>query len=139
MKTRRVLLVTFLIAGLPGCAALIMPQNADEYRARMPEKYTEKLEVKRPFHTVSQVLKRKSAECLDVSVTRTYTEYNGPYHYQRTTTVKYRPAVRVSAKKTVLQLQSDDGKRGGMQKIPQGGMYILVVDAYPGGHDATRL
>jgi hypothetical protein len=122
-----------------GCAGLTHPQNAEEFRAKVPAMWTEKTVVKRPFRTVADVLKKKSSECLDVTVTREFTEYNGPYSSRRTRTVKYRPTVEVSSKRAALQLQLDDGARGGMQNVPQGGMYIMVFDAYPVSNDTTRL
>jgi hypothetical protein len=140
MKTTIAMTIAAAAALLAGCAGLKMPQNAEEYRTRMPEKYTDKYEVKRPYKTVSDTLKRKSAECFDVAVTRQYVERNGPYTFNKVKTVRFRPAVSVSAKQTVLQLQSTEaGESGGMQKIPQGGMYILVADAFPAGSDKTRL
>jgi len=137
MNSRLVLMV--LIGGIAGCAAMIYPQNAAEYRARVSAPYIEKLEVKRSFHTVSDVLKKKSAECLNVSMTRRWMEPQGQYSVPRQQTVRYRPAMQVTAKRAELQVQVDDGTRGGMQKVPEGGMYILVVDAYPAGNDRTRI
>jgi len=127
------------VAAVSGCAAMIHPQNAAEYKERVTAPYTEKLEVKRPFRTVVDVLRKKSAECLDVSVTRSWKEPQGMYSIPRQQTVKYRPAVKASAASAELQLQVDDGTRGGMQKVPEGGMYILVVDTYPGAGDSTRV
>src|SRR5262249_38475251 len=73
-------------------------------------------------------------------VTRQYVERNGPYAFNKVKTVRFRPAVSVNAKQTALQLQSNEaGEQGGMQKIPQGGMYILVADAFPVGGDRTRI
>ena len=139
MKTALAGAVGFVAILSAGCAALIHPQNADQFRAKVPAMWTEKTEVKRPFRTVAELLKKKSSECLDVTVTREFTEYNGPYSFRRTRTVKYRPTVEVSSKRAALQLQLDDGTRGGMQNVPQGGMYIMVFDAYPVSGDTTRL
>ena len=122
-----------------GCAGLIQPQNAAEYRARMPESYTERFEVKRPYRVVSDTLKKKSAQCLNLSVTKQWMEPQGQYSIPRQQKLTYRPAMQVTATKAELQLQLDDGTRGGLQKIPEGGMYILVVDAYPAGRDRTRV
>jgi hypothetical protein len=135
----RSVVLVLLIVGITGCAEMIYPQNAAEYRARVSAPYIEKLEIKRPFRTVSDVLRKKSAECLDVSLTRRWMEPQGMYSIPRQQTVRYRPAVRLSAAKAELQVQVDDGTRGGMQKVPEGGMYILVVDAYPAGSDRTRI
>ena len=140
MKTKMAVTIASAAALIAGCAALKMPQDAEEYRARMPEKYTDKFEVKRPYKTVSDTLKRKSAECFDVAVTRQYQERNGPYVFNKVKTVRFRPGVSVNAKKTVLQLQSTEaGAQGGMQKIPEGRMYIMVADAFPAAGDKTRI
>jgi len=133
------LALAVLIGGIAGCAQLMYPQNAAEYRARVTAPYIEKLEVKRPFRTVSDVLKKKSAECLDVSVDRRWREPQGQYSIPRQQTVRYRPAMQATAAKAELQVQVDDGTRGGMQNVPEGGMYILVVDVYPAGSDRTRV
>ena len=118
---------------------MIYPQNAAEYRARVSAPYIEKFEVKRPFRTVSDLLKKKSVECLDKSVIRRWTEPQGIYSIPRQQTVRYRPAMLVTAKKAELQVQVDDGTRGGLQKVPEGGMFILVVDVYPANNDQTRV
>ena len=139
MKTNSALGVVCAAALVAGCAALTVPQNAEEFKSTAGEKYADKFEVKRSYRSVSDTLKKKSAECLDVSVTRSYVEYNGPYRANKTKTVKYRPAVSATASKTEMQLQEDDGTVGGMQSVPQGGMYIVVVDVSPAGSASTRV
>ena len=137
MKTNSTLVVC-AAALVAGCAALTHPQNAEEFKSRASD-YLDKFEVNRPYRSVSDTLKKKSAECLDVSVTRSYVEYNGPYRANKTKTVKYRPAVSATASRTELQLQEDDGTVGGMQSVPQGGMYIVVADVSPAGSASTRV
>lgn len=140
MRTKLALICA--VATGAGCAALVMPQDAKEFRARMPEKYIEKFEVKRPFRTVSDVVARKSKECLDVTVTRRGMEYNGPYRFERTYHVKYQSTMQASATKAELVLRVDQGDQKQLidvNKTPEGGMYVYVFDLFPAGANATRV
>jgi hypothetical protein len=140
MRTKLALICA--VATGAGCAALVMPQDAKEFRARMPEKYIEKFEVKRPFRTVSDVVTRKSKECLDVTVTRRGMVYNGPYQFERTYHVKYHPTMQASATKAELVLRVDEGNPKqiiDVNKIPEGGMYVYVFDLFPAGGNTTRV
>ncbi len=121
--------------GLTGCAQMPYPQNAAEYRSQVSAPYIEKLEVERPFSTVSDVLKRKSIECLNATVVRQWKENYVP----RKIKVRYRSAMRQNATGTELQVQVDDGFRPVGQKVPPGGMYIVVADLHRVGTDRTRV
>ena len=88
---------------LAGCTSLYPPKSADEFRraasaSLLPK--TGSLEVARPLPQVSDDLRKKSAECLDVSVTavtKTITDFQ---EIIRTYYVTYKPTVVAAPERT---------------------------------------
>lgn len=127
------------VALLGGCASMQHVQNPEEYRARMPESYTEKQTIKRPYRTVAEAIAKKTRECLDISRRKEYTEYNGPYAFKVVKTVKYKPTIQNGANKltVALQLAYVPKPSPDFQNTPPDGMYIMLADVYPSGKDTT--
>jgi hypothetical protein len=127
-------------AALLSACATQMPQNAEEFRQAAPGAFmgkTETVEVNRPFREVAATFQKKAPECLDISV-RT-TSQTGT-SYSAFTTV-YKPTVLVTKERAELHVQTDIQGRGIVQvgKMPEGGYYRFVADAYPLGGNRTRL
>lgn len=137
MNNRLAVIAGLLLGMLSGCAALVLPQNPDEFRARMPESYQERHHIKRPYRVAADVLAKKARECLNVSFRHEYTEYNGPYRIKRQTTVKYKSTMREAGGKTVLAVQYTNIPKQILpfQKEPPDGMYVVVADLYPRGNE----
>ena len=124
-----------LLGMLSGCAAMVAPQNPDEFRARIPESYKERHHIKRPYRVVADVLAKKARECLNISFRMEWVEYNGPYRHKRQTTVKYKSTMHEAGGKTVLAVQYKAiPKLFPVQNEPPDGIYAVVVDAYPSGN-----
>ncbi len=129
---------------LGGCAALILPQNPDEFRAGVMESpslsYTERHHVKRPYHLVANEIAKKARECLNGSFRRKYIVYNGPYRYWVQDTAKYKSTIQATGRKLVLAVQYTTIPKqiSSIQKEPPDGKYLIVVDTYPRG-DGTQI
>lgn len=127
---------------LAGCTSLYPPKSADEFRraasaSLLPK--TGSLEVARPLPQVSDDLRKKSAECLDVSVTavtKTITDFQ---EIIRTYYVTYKPTVVAAPERTELHVQWHTKGDIHLSRAPEGGAYRLIVDAYPAGGGRTRL
>lgn len=119
---------------LTSCA-MVMPQNAQEFRDATATAYTIKKEilvVDRSFQAVLEDFKRHYDRCLSVNVKRV----------SNTSVIftDYRPTLKVSEKKAELYLQYQH--RGGVinvLKIPPGGYYALVVDIVAAGKNRTDI
>lgn len=125
-------------AALAGCA-VNFPQTAEEYRQAVPGATfgkTETLEVNRPFSQVASTFQRKAPECLNIAVRMTERSTTS-YHVVETV---YKPTVLLSKKRAELHVQIEY-KKGVIVpgKVPEGGNYLLVADAYPLANNRTRL
>jgi len=125
-------------AALSACA-VNFPQNAEEFRRYVPGARfgtVETFEVNRAFNEVGQTFRRKAAECLNVTV-RSESRSQTSYHV---VTTVYRPTVRLSKQRAELHVQRDH-TTGVVYpgKVPSGGPYLMVVDAYPVGAARTRI
>jgi hypothetical protein len=133
----RILLLSAL-ALLGGCVHF--PQSAQEFREQIPgatfgQKLT--IEAKRPFRDVAKTFQAKAPECLQVSV-RTVSQAGGSYQNILAT---YKPTVLVNRQKLELHVQRHY-QGGGViipGKEPEGGLYLLVADAFPLDGNRTRL
>lgn len=131
---RRIALVAALLAG---CAQ--MPQTAEEFRKAAPGAAFAKVdtyEVNRPLRAVTADFRRRAPDCLDTevrTVSRTATSYQNIL-------TSYKATVVAGAGRTELHLQQLH-KTGVVypSKPPEGGAYLIVVDAYPAPGNRTRI
>jgi hypothetical protein len=119
-----------LAGALAGCA-VNFPQTAEEFRHAAPGATfgkTETLEVNRPFRLVAQTFQRKAPECLNIAVRMTERSQTSAHVVESV----YRPTVRVGKERAELHVQIDYRKGVIVPgKVPPGGSYLLVADAYP--------
>lgn len=141
MKSSRIAAGALLLSLLGGCAALNFPQDATEFRSRMPSYAIETIEVKRPFQAVADTLKKKVPECLDTSVVSEEWGANGPYRFMQTITRVFKPTLNIAGDKLELYVQLNVLPRSKInpQNIPPDGWHLALYDAFPVGKDATRL
>ena len=128
---------------LAGCTSLYPPKSADEFRraasaSLLPK--TGSLEVARPLPQVSDDLRKKSAECLDVSVTavtKTITDFQ---EIIRTYYVTYKPTVVAAPERTELHVQWHTKGDIHLSRAPEGGadLYFTIRPGEePEGFDFT--
>jgi len=136
-------LVALLVAStgalvLQGCGS--MPQTAEEFRKAAPGAMlgkTDTYEVNRAYREVSATFQRKAPECLNMAV-RTVSQTSTSYQNILT---EYKATVVPAGERAELHLQQLH-KGGGViyaSKPPEGGMYIIVADAYPLPGNRTRM
>ena len=132
---KRVAVVALL--GAVACAP--MPETAEEFRKAVPGAVmakTDSYEVNRSIKDVAATFRRKAPECLNVSV-RTVSQTTTSYQNILT---EYKPTVVVNGERAELHVQQLH-KTGVMypSKPPEGGIYLLVADAYPLPGNRTRI
>jgi hypothetical protein len=123
---------------LAGCA-INFPQTAEEFRKAAPEATfgkTETIEVNRPFRQVASTFQRKAPECLNIAVRMTERSTTS-YHVVETVWLE---GSNLYVTRTELHVQLDY-KKGVIVpgKVPEGGTYLLVADAYPLSGNRTKL
>jgi hypothetical protein len=116
-----------------------MPQTAEEFRKAVPGAVmakTDSYEVNRSMKDVAATFRRKAPECLNVSV-RTVSQTTTSYQNILT---EYKPTVVVNGERAELHVQQLH-KTGVMypSKPPEGGIYLLVADAFPLPGNRTRI
>jgi hypothetical protein len=130
-----VVLATLVLVACGG-----MPQSAEEFRKAVPGAMmtkTDTYEVNRSVQAVGATFRQKAPECLGVQV-RTVSQTSTSYQNILTT---YKPTVVVTGERAELHVQQLH-KGGGViypQKPPEGGVYLMVVDAYPVSSNRTRI
>jgi hypothetical protein len=141
MRTCQTLIFIFFSVALSGCASFMQPQNAEEFRTRVPESYIERVDIQRPYVAVANTIKKKAPECLDIAVRKEGTEYNGPYSFKKKWTTRYVSTIRVSSTKAELNLQFDviPRPKPDLQNTPPEGLYIMSITVTPVNKDTTRL
>lgn len=137
--TRSLFMIFGLFAFLlTGCGSMprtpdILVQNAKD-GSMFSDK--EVFVVKRSIEQIADVFKKKSAECLNVTVTRSWRE-NG---FQRQEVRAYKPSINIEKHRVRLMLQtkvvSGSTELGGP---PPDGWYMMVADAYPVDKNPTRV
>ena len=122
-------------------ACVQLPQTAEEFRSAVPGAAmmkTETYEVSRAFVDVAAALKSRGHECLNVSVRTTSHQVGQSYQSYLT---HYRATAFTSKQHAELHVQQlHEG--GGViypSEPPPGGVYMLVVDAYPAAPHRTRI
>lgn len=128
-----------VVASLGAVACAPMPQTAEEFRKAVPGAVmakTDSYEVNRSIKDVAATFRRKAPECLNVSV-RTVSQTTTSYQNILT---EYKPTVVVNGERAELHVQQLH-KTGVMypSKPPEGGIYLLVADAYPLPGNRTRI
>jgi hypothetical protein len=140
-KTKRLVVLLAATAGaalLQGCGG--MPQSAEEFRKAAPGAMlakTETYEINRAQRDVAATFQRKAPECLNMAV-RTVSQTSTSYQNILT---EYRATVVPGGERAELHLQQLH-KGGGViyaSKPPEGGMYLIVADAYPLPGNRTRM
>lgn len=124
---------------LAAVACAPMPQTAEEFRKAVPGAVmakTDSYEVNRSMKDVAATFRRKAPECLNVSV-RTVSQTTTSYQNILT---EYKPTVVVNGERAELHVQQLH-KTGVMypSKPPEGGIYLLVADAFPLPGNRTRI
>ena len=127
------------LAGLLLQACGQMPQTPEEFRKAVPGALmtkTETYEVNRALRDVALTFRRRAPECLNLAVrtvSRTATSYQNILTQYKTTVV-------VTAERAELHVQQEH-KTGVIypSKPPEGGVYIVVADAYPLPGNRTRI
>lgn len=128
-----------LVAALAAGCAVQQPQNADEFRQRVPGAFmgqVKSFEANRPFRDVVRTFQTKAPECLNVAV-RMVEHGHGSASNIVTT---YKPTVLVSDRKAELHVQRT--MKGNIivpGKVPEGGLYFLVADATPIDKSRTKI
>lgn len=135
----RILLTTLCLAFLLTGCAIKHPQTAAEFRKEAPGATfgsKQSFEVNRSFDQVSNTFNKMAPQCLHKRIQSTSSGY---MHYQVIVT-DYNPTVIVGKNRTELHLQQDH-IQGVMNvsKKPEGGYYLMVVDAIPLGKNKTKI
>lgn len=127
-------------AVLTGCGT--MPLTADEFRKAVPASMTaevETFEVNRPFNAVAETFKKRAPECLNKTVTTTSSTPGKYGPVVSRYTVTYKPTVLLTNKKVELHVQHHTDNAMKVYEEPEGGYFLLVVDAYPVDKKRTRV
>jgi hypothetical protein len=141
MKRKLVVGLT-LSAALCGCGSLGQPMNPTEFRQTVGGSSfgtVESFEAARPYEQVVDTLRKKANECLAVATTSSGTVFQGNMAMRETSRSTYKPTLSVIGQSTELAVQVDFGEHTVVQKVPEGGFYILVADATPVGTKATKV
>jgi len=128
-----------VVTSVAAVACAPMPQTAEEFRKAVPGAVmakTDSYEVNRSMKDVAATFRRKAPECLNVSV-RTVSQTTTSYQNILT---EYKPTVVVNGERAELHVQQLH-KTGVMytSKPPEGGIYLLVADAFPLPGNRTRI
>ncbi len=130
--------IVLSIAVLTGCVTS-HPQNAIEFRAAVPGAFlakVEKYEVSQPFQKVASRFEKMAPKCLNVTI-KTVSQSTTSYQVIVT---EYKPTVIRSEDRAELHVQQHHAQ--GVMKIteePEGGYYLMVVDAIKVDEGTTRI
>jgi hypothetical protein len=120
-------------------ACVQMPQTAEEFRKAVPGAMlmkTDTYQVNRAWRDVASTFERTAPGCLNVDV-RTVSQTTTSYQNILT---HYTATVVISSDRAELHVQQLH--EGGViypSKPPEGGVYILVADAYRQSDNSTRI
>lgn len=132
------LVVVCIGAILSGCAGR-MPQTAEEFRRDAPGAFlgeVEQFEVGRSYLDIGRTFQKMAPKCLNVRITTT-SQTNTSYQVIVT---KWTPTVQVSEQKAELHIQQlhEQGVLN-VYEVPDGGYYLMVVDAIPLATDRSQI
>lgn len=139
---RKIALGLTLSVTLCGCGTLGQPMSPGEFRQIVGGSSfgtVESFEAARPYEQVTDTLRKKANECLAVATTSSGTVFQGNMTTRETSRSVYKPTVTVAEQAMELAVQVDFGPHTVIQKVPEGGFYILVTDAAPAGTNATKV
>jgi len=131
-----------LCAALCGCGSLGQPMSPSEFREQVSHSSfatVQSFDAARPYQQVVETLRKKSQECLAVATTSSGTVFQGNMAMRETSHAVYKPTLAASDNKTELAVQIDFGEHVLVQKVPEGGMYILVAEAAPVDARTTKV
>ena len=138
LMKRNVLLLLAVALLFSGCA---MPKNAEEFRQFTQSapgfaKIMDTFEVERPFRDVSATLRKKSEECLKVSINWSV-QTSGQFN-TRTGVNTYKPTFVANTSRAELHVQL---QRSNVIEVgsPPDGSYRVVLDATPIAKNRTRI
>jgi len=138
MKRNKIITVLAVTVSL--CACVSAPMSPGEYRetAKVGKGFStfESFDVNRPVSKVAKTFRQKANECLKFSISSTSKPYFGTgsstHTYGWTT-----PTVKAMDNRVELYFQIKYENTAG--KVPDGGWYYLVADAYSIGKNKTRV
>lgn len=139
--TPRSSLIAILSALLCGCGALAQPMSSGEFRTAVQGSsfaITETFDSNLPYGQVVETLRKKANECLAVVATSSGPVFQGNTMVTEHSRAAYKPTISATGERLELAVQVDFGQHTMIQKVPPGGMYILVADAVPAGQ-GTKL
>jgi hypothetical protein len=127
---------------LAGCATFQPSQTAEEFRraasaALLPR--TGAIEVDRSLQDVTATFRKYAPECLDGTTTATTKTYTNYREIIRTYVTTYKPRVVVTPERVELHVQWHTNGEIHVSRVPEGGAYRLVADAYSMSDGRTRL
>ena len=127
----------FSVTLLTGCGTFPRTPDILVQNAKDGTMFSDKDEfvVKRPIEQVADVFKKKSAECLNIQVTRTW-KGNGILHKE---VLAYKPSLTVDKQRVRLMLQTKVLNNPDLAGPPPDGWYMMVADAYPVDKNTTRV
>ncbi len=134
LRERTGLLLAAVVFLLAGCGV----KTAEDFRKYMrmgtPMTTVETFEVARPFKDVTDILRKQSKQCLDVTVRLVCTNCIGKSEKFNV----FKPTFIASPNRTELHLQF---KQGGVIAIgsPPEGAYVIVLDATPIDKNRTKI
>jgi len=134
----RLLPVLVVLLALVGCAGK-KPMTAAEFREAVPGSFSarhETYQVDRPLSKVADTFRKNGSKCLDKTIE---TVSSGYMNYQRIVT-DYNPTVVIRKDRAELHLQQFH-ETGVMYigDVPEGGYFMLVVDATPIDKNTTQI
>lgn len=141
MKLQIALRLTFC-AALCGCGSLGQPMSPSEFREQVSHSSfatVQSFDAARPYQQVVDTLRKKANECLAVATTSSGTVFQGNTPTRETSHAVYKPTLAATDNKTELAVQIDFGEHVLVQKVPEGGMYILVAEAVPVDAQTTKV
>jgi hypothetical protein len=143
MSCRKLFVFSFIALFLAGCGSApktpdMLVENANS-KGMFSEK--ESFEVGKPLAQVSDLLRKKSHECFDQSISFVaHGDSSGGIRMDRRETRQITSKVAADRQHTRLTLQvKSTGGSTDLGDIPPDGWYFMVVDATPEGKNKTRV
>ena len=137
MNNLRICLVAFISLLLQACVQ--MPQTAEEFRKVVPGAMmtkTDTYQVNRPMSEVASTFERLAPKCLNVTV---QTVSHSATSFQNLV-ARYKATVVRTSERVELHVQQlyETGVLY-PSKPPEGGVYLLVADAYAQSNQSARI
>ncbi len=135
---RYIMSLLILMVMMTGCFVPPAPQTADEFRNEFIKAgVKDSFVVDQSFKKVTDVIEKNTPKCLQVAVVSKEQRGYGEVSFQ----VNYNPTVIPSKGSTELYLQINSASMRQLydNKLPEKGMYALVVDATPEAKGKSRI